>query len=309
MAEITQFIFFDFEMLCSNRGMDYNDMEAIRLGAVKYDLATKTVSYFDQYIKPRSNKPLSAFCKRLTGITDDQLADAATFPAVLEEFLTWVGGIKRSRFFSWSKSDMSRLEIDSKSWGIPDGTLKKIKQRYVDFQDVFTKRVSKENMSVENALALYDLTFVGIKHNPMFDAYNTLCIYLQFLNQPEVTDRIMIKQFILQKEMDPVEMNATLKEILEQDTTSFFKDLQEVTNIIQAKKTLKKLRRIVTKYNNILHNRSGMFTQKVIQHVKLLVIIYDGLMQTYDEHLKYRSKTMYIDEHLYYPIKKLAIAN
>lgn len=88
MAEVTQFIFFDFEMLCSNRGMDYKDMEAIRLGAVKYDLTTNKVSYFDQFIKPRSNQPLSAFCKRLTGISDEQLANASVFPTVLEEFLT-----------------------------------------------------------------------------------------------------------------------------------------------------------------------------------------------------------------------------
>lgn len=179
----------------------------------------------------------------------------------------------------------------------------------MDFQEVFTKRVSKENMSVENALALYDLTFVGIKHNPMFDAYNTLRIYHQFLNKPEITDRIMIQQFILKEEMVPGEVNATIKEILEKDAISFFNDIQEVSNMIQAKKSLKKLKRIVTKYNNILPNRSGIFTQEAIQHVKLLVLIYDDLMQTYAEHLKYRSKTMYIDEYLFYPIKNLAMVN
>ncbi|MDQ0804955.1 hypothetical protein [Priestia megaterium] len=38
MADVKQFIFFDFEMLCSNKGMPFEDMEAnsARRGEVQY---------------------------------------------------------------------------------------------------------------------------------------------------------------------------------------------------------------------------------------------------------------------------------
>ncbi|MEK1832729.1 hypothetical protein AAAC51_38820 [Priestia megaterium] len=45
MADVKQFIFFDFEMLCSNKGMPFEDMEAIRLGAVKYNIETENIEF------------------------------------------------------------------------------------------------------------------------------------------------------------------------------------------------------------------------------------------------------------------------
>jgi len=195
MADVKQFIFFDFEMLCSNKGMPFEDMEAIRLGAVKYNIETEDIEFFDRYIQPTKRVSLSRFCTELTGIKDTDLVGASNFKNVFEDFLTWIGGIKKSRFFSWSTSDLSRLKIDAEKHEISLATIKKIEQRYVDFQAIFTKRVSKNNVSVENGLALYNLQFEGEKHNPMYDAYNTLRIYLSFLNEPVQSDFIMIKQY------------------------------------------------------------------------------------------------------------------
>ncbi len=46
------------------------------------------------------------------------------------------------------------------------------------FKQFLPKRVSKNNVSVENRLALYNLQFEGEKHNPMYDAYNTFSSHL-----------------------------------------------------------------------------------------------------------------------------------
>ncbi|MEH7684014.1 3'-5' exonuclease, partial [Priestia megaterium] len=218
MADVKQFIFFDFEMLCSNKGMPFEDMEAIRLGAVKYNIETEDIEFFDHYIQPTKRESLSRFCKELTGINDTDLVGASNFKNVFEDFLTWIGGIKKSRFFSWSTSDLSRLKIDAAKHEISLATIKKIEQRYVDFQEIFTKRVSENNVSVENGLALYNLQFEGKKHNPMYDAYNTLRIYLSFLNEPVQSDFIMIKQFILEEVPQNIkEMNATLRTTIQKD--------------------------------------------------------------------------------------------
>ena len=263
MAEIKQYIFFDFEMLCDNRGMSFDNMEAIRLGAVKYDLATESVAYFDRHIRPVNLKPLSRFCKRLTGINDADLANADEFPEVFQDFLTWVGGIKKSRFFSWSTSDLLRLKIDARKHEITPTTISKMEKRYVDFQGIFTKRVSKTNPSVENALNFYDLKFIGEKHNPMYDAYNTLRIYMSFLNQPVRSDLVMLKQFIFDDVPEETEiLNDKLKKCLSRDAASFKKELTEIYNLKDATKIIKKTRRMVEKYENILINRSGIFSKK-----------------------------------------------
>ncbi|MFC0558475.1 3'-5' exonuclease [Halalkalibacter alkalisediminis] len=297
MAQLKQYIFFDFEMLCASKGLTFESMEAIRLGAVKYDLETRQITTFDQYIKPISNEPLSEFCKKLTGISDEDLIDAADFKEVLKEFLTWVGGIKKSQFFSWSSSDLTRLCLDASFHEISSSTIKKIQQRYVDFQAIFTQRVSKTNASVETALHLYGLTFVGEKHNPKWDAYNTLRIYLQFLNQPLASDLIMLKSFIFEEEEQySVErVNTLLHHKLIDDFSSILGD-RDTFPMKEASKLVKKTRNLVKKYNNILINRSGLFSQDILFLVKRLVDFHHTFISAYEEHRAYSSKIIILDD-------------
>ena len=308
MADVKQFIFFDFEMLCSNKGMPFEDMEAIRLGAVKYNIETEDIEFFDRYIQPTKRVSLSRFCKELTGIKDTDLVGASNFKNVFEDFLTWIGGIKKSRFFSWSTSDLSRFKIDAEKHEISLATIKKIEQRYVDFQAIFTKRVSKNNVSVENGLALYNLQFEGKKHNPMYDAYNTLRIYLSFLHEPVQSDFIMIKQFVLEEVPQNIkEMNAVLRKAIQKDLHIFAEELNEMYKMKDAVKIIKRTQRIVKKYENILINRSGLFSEENSFYVGLLVDFYHNLLLCYNEHLEYSSKIIILDESTLYPLNQLSL--
>lgn len=311
MANLEQFIFFDFEMLCSNRGMPYTDMESIRLGAVKYELKTGEIAFFDRYIKPKQIKPLSKFCKKLTGIEDKDLVDADSFKDVFEDFLYWVGGVKRSRFFSWSPSDLSRLKIDAFTHQISSSTVKKIEERYIDFQAIFTKRVSKTNHSVENALALYNLTFKGDKHNPMYDAYNTLRIYLSFATEHFQSDLIMLNQFIFANETihsdNPSLINESVKHAFKKDITEFFTDINYVFKIKDAQKVIKKANRLVTKYENIVINRSGLFDREIINYIRAWIEFYKELLHCYEEHETHASRIMILDDHMIQPFQQLAV--
>ncbi|MGO4886811.1 3'-5' exonuclease [Anaerobacillus sp. MEB173] len=306
MAYLNQFIFFDFEMICSNRGMPFADMEAIRLGAVKYNLDTSTISYFDRYIKPTKQQPLTDFCKNLTGIEDHHLTNAQQFNDVFEEFLTWVGGIKKSRFFSWSTSDLSRLKIDANKHHIPEKTIIKIEKRYVDFQAIFKRRVARNNLSVENALQLYDLEFTGAKHNPMYDAYNTLKIYLNFLNQPLKSDFIMLEHFIFDNVPHNVQnLNRKLSHYMRQDMFTFIEQLNDIYRMRDASKVVKRTRKMVEKYENVLINRSGLFSKENVETVRLLVSFYHELLISFDEHYKHSSKIMLLDESIILPLQEL----
>ncbi|MDE5413536.1 3'-5' exonuclease [Alkalihalobacterium chitinilyticum] len=311
MADVQQYVFFDFEMLCSNRGMPFEDMEAIRLGAVKYDLASENIVYFDEYIRPQNFRPLSSFCKKLTGIYDQDLVDAKDFPTVFEEFLTWVGGIKRTRFFSWSPSDISRLKLDADRHDISSRTVKKIVQRYVDFQAIFTKRVTKENVSVERGLDFYGLTFSGQQHNPMHDAFNTLQIYLRFVNDPKASDLIMLKQFIFQEaEYLPrsrKKLNQEISKQLEKDVHSFLMELKEIYKMKDASKLTKRARRLSQKYENILINRSGLFEKDVMDNIRLLVDFHHELQLSFEEHMSHASRIMILPESIIQPMNELSL--
>ncbi|MDL4839605.1 3'-5' exonuclease [Aquibacillus rhizosphaerae] len=309
MAEVKHFVFFDFEMICSNRGMPFEDMEAIRLGAVKYEIETEKVTYFDQYIRPTKLKPLSNFCKKLTGIHDSDLVDANTFEDVFASFLTWVGGVKKSRFFSWSKSDLTRLKLDAEKHPISSTTIDKIEARYLDFQDILSKRVSKNNLSVQNALDLYGLEFIGQQHNPMYDAYNTLRIYISFSNQALKSDLIMLNHFIFDGEVTEItsRINVLLKEEMKRDLEILLEDMKDIYHLKHAQKMIKKVKRLVKKYENILINRSGLFSKDNINVVRMIKEFYEELLITYQNHFTHSSKIMILDDHIIKPIKHLAI--
>ncbi|OIJ18951.1 exonuclease [Anaerobacillus alkalidiazotrophicus] len=307
MTEVKQFIFFDFEMLCREEGMPFSNMEGIRLGAVKYDLNKEDITYFDRYIQPKQLQPLSSFCINLTKIKDEDLVKASRFPVVFQEFLNWVGNLEESRFFSWAKNDLTRLELDASIHHIPQQTITTIKSRYVDFQALFSKRVAKVNPSVENALALYNLRFEGEKHNPMYDAYNTLRIYLAFSKDVHKSDLIMLKQFIFNdQEINPLtNINTELKRYVLTDIHQLMTEVPIITNIRTTRKLVKRTMKLVKKYENIQINRSRIFDEEILLYVRLLVEFYNELLISYKEHFSNGCKIVILHEHMPLPLKRL----
>jgi inhibitor of KinA sporulation pathway (predicted exonuclease) len=306
MANLTQYVFFDFEMLCSNKGMPFEEMEAIRLGAVKYDLHSEKLSFFDEYIKPDNRKPLSMFCKKLTGIEDKDLRGAEGFADVFSAFLYWVNGVKKTRFYSWSKSDLSRLNADAARHGIPAATLDKINARYIDFQEVFSNRAANNTPSVENALALYGLDFIGETHNPMFDSYNTLRIFFAFERNPQLTDRVMAERFILPgRKISMDQINLEVKLQFARDMEEFFSSLQWIYKIKDAQLLVRKAKKICKKYKNVAGSSSGVFDEAIRKDVKDFALFYEGLKKDYLEHITYSSRILILDEESFYYRKKL----
>ncbi|WP_456279156.1 3'-5' exonuclease [Bacillus sp. AK128] len=307
MAEIQQFVFFDFEMLCSDQGMPFEDMEAIRLGAVKYNCKTEEVEFFDRYIKPIHSKPLSAFCTNLTGIRDEDLVNANSFVDVLHEFLRWVNGMKKSRFFSWSQSDLTRLQHDTVRHQLPPSIFKKIEDRYIDFQAVFSKRVSKTPYSVENALRLFDLEFIGEPHHPMYDAYNTFRIYQSFLTDRKQTDLLMLNHYVLGTDIpdDPIYLNKLIKLMVEKDVRLLSQEHREYMMLKDGFKYIKKVKKVVAKYQNISTNRSGLFSVELRKNIKEIILWYQQLLQSYEEHLQHSSRIVIWDEQTIQDLKRL----
>ncbi|MBG9588774.1 3'-5' exonuclease [Cytobacillus firmus] len=309
MAELKQLVFFDFEMLCSKSGMLFEDMEAIRLGAVKVDVESGKVTGFDRFIRPQKNSPLSTFCKELTGISDSDLEKADDFPEVFKDFLFWVGGVKKARFFSWSSSDILRLKADASRHNLPQATIEKITKRYVDFQAIFTKRASRTAASVEKALSFYELSFIGEPHHPMYDAYNTLRIYESFEEHLVKTDLIMVQQFIFQEaELPPAErLSLEIKYIFQKDLVEFYSNLNDAFRLKDAWKLIKKTKKLVEKYENILLSRSGIFDKELIAGVEELLNFYKELQTAYREHCSYTSKIMILHEQMVEPLQKICV--
>ena len=101
------YIIFDFEWNNAYSYITHNFMnEIIEIGAVKLDEKLNIVDTFKQMIYPELTKKISGRCKKLTGITNEELKEnGISFNRAFADFARWGAG-ENNVFMSWSNSDL-----------------------------------------------------------------------------------------------------------------------------------------------------------------------------------------------------------
>lgn len=181
-------------MNCSdNNNNNYGLLEAISIGAVKYNLKDESIDKFHSFIKPRNNIILSRFCMELTNITQDQIDRAEDFKTVMVDFGNWIGQ-EKSIFVSWGPADITVVKNDNKRNGFRLQIVNQMRKNYIDFQKEFSSKYSKSHnvMSLTNALLVFNKEFEGIKHNALDDAYNLFRVYKHYKEVKNNNDSIML---------------------------------------------------------------------------------------------------------------------
>lgn len=80
----------DFEATCDDKHPP-TPQEIIEFPSVLIDMRTlEPVDEFSTFVRPIHHPTLTPFCKELTGITQDEVDSAPTFPEVLEQHLAWL---------------------------------------------------------------------------------------------------------------------------------------------------------------------------------------------------------------------------
>jgi inhibitor of KinA sporulation pathway (predicted exonuclease) len=165
----------DLEATCAEDGsIPTQEMETIQIGAAVCDAFGVIVDYDMCYVKPVRHPILSTFCTQLTGITQDLVDKAATFPVAFEKFLD---GIPRRfssqlwsrrgvEWYSWGCFDKHQLERDSIFHGCrnPMGL-------HHDLAAVFRKLTGKKR-GHRGAMQHFGLSPVGRAHDGLVDAKN-----------------------------------------------------------------------------------------------------------------------------------------
>uniref|UniRef100_A0A8B9GRV2 Exoribonuclease 1 n=1 Tax=Astyanax mexicanus TaxID=7994 RepID=A0A8B9GRV2_ASTMX len=81
----------DFEATCEENNPSDFVHEIIEFPVVLIDTHTlEMVDYFQEYVKPELNPQLSDFCVELTGITQEMVDEADTFPKVFRRVVSWL---------------------------------------------------------------------------------------------------------------------------------------------------------------------------------------------------------------------------
>jgi inhibitor of KinA sporulation pathway (predicted exonuclease) len=112
----------DVEATCWKKGVFSRKKETIEIGAVRFlpDRAESTWPEFQTFVRPRRLPRLSTFCRELTGITQEDIDPAPTFPEALRLFLDWSEPLERVVLASWSRYDVWQIDLDLEAHGLPE---------------------------------------------------------------------------------------------------------------------------------------------------------------------------------------------
>ncbi len=149
-------------------------VELIQIGAVKLDMERRLVGSFNRYVAPVHYRKMHPRIRRITGISQEDLADAQPFLQAMDDFKAWCG--EDPLLVTWGCDDASVLKHNMDFFRVPFELPEVYDlQKLYAMQDVDGQPVQR---SLQAALKHYaigtrnDLLF----HNAVDDAYYTALV-------------------------------------------------------------------------------------------------------------------------------------
>lgn len=162
--------------------------EVIEIGAVKLDENYRQVDEFQCYVRPEYGE-ITKHITKLTGITQETVADKPLFADAFQNFMDWIGTWDMT-LYSWSNSDIKQLKVEC-AFKIPGYDIAKLEQRWRDLQKAFDDRIGlHSSLALKHAIGAMNRDFEGTQHTALADAANTAAI-LTLLQDDEEFFRVM----------------------------------------------------------------------------------------------------------------------
>lgn len=95
-------------------------MEVIEIGAVRLDEKLQQIGTFSSLIRPVYFARLNRFIREKTGITQAEIDQAGRFPAVIPDFIRWLGPADSYLLVTWGGEDLKRIVWDTRMHGLDD---------------------------------------------------------------------------------------------------------------------------------------------------------------------------------------------
>ncbi len=194
MKEITKLlngskvaVFLDFE------GTQYTQ-EIIAIGAIKCVLDNKNqikkvYPGFKFYVK--ADGIVGKIVTELTGITDQKIrTEGIEFKKMMSLFEKYVGHHTSIKYITYGNFDMRLLHQSAVLSNLNETKfIRSIYKNYIDFSTLLNHYVrNKQGMqlSLADALAVFQITPEGEAHDPLYDAKNLMYLYKAFLKNKNI---------------------------------------------------------------------------------------------------------------------------
>ena len=167
----------DVEATCWKKGVFSRKKETIEIGAVLLLLERDRSKWpeFQTFVRPMRLPRLSSFCRELTGITQENVDSAPSFPEALRLFLDWLQPTEPVVVATWSHYDLWQLDLDLEAHGLP-----KLALPFVDVKKLAARIVGSKSFE-ETVRALAPDTVAMPRHRAIADAHRTARILYRLL--------------------------------------------------------------------------------------------------------------------------------
>lgn len=189
--------------------------EIIEIGASMLDENLWEIGKFQIYVKPEYNDVIVPKISKLTGITNEMVANAPTFSVAFKQFTDWCLNIKDDvMIYAWSNTDHSQVmkEIQLKQYKLSEEEHKLMEHGWTDFQNEFDIHLEFERqISLKLALDMAGIDFNGRQHDALDDARNTAKL-LRVFKDEELFDQTLRK---IEEVMKPSSLENTLGNLID----------------------------------------------------------------------------------------------
>lgn len=184
--------------------------EIIEFGAVKLNEDLETIDTYSSFVKPQIQKKLHSRVKKLTNITNEDLAYADTFLRVAADFSNWIGEVNNTLVLSWGDMDVRALIENYRHYN-HDVTVPFLKY-YADAQSFFMHQKNlpaSQQIGLSNAADLIELDpDLFTHHRALGDCELTADIFRKVYEEEELTpfisicnekfyDKLLFKPYVL----------------------------------------------------------------------------------------------------------------
>jgi inhibitor of KinA sporulation pathway (predicted exonuclease) len=167
----------DVEATCWKKGVFSRKKETIEIGAVLLPLNRPESQWveFQTFVRPLRLPRLSSFCRELTGITQEEVDAAPSFPEALRLFLEWSQPLEQVVLATWSRYDLWQLDLDLEAHGLP-----KLAFPLLDVKSLATRLLGRKSFD-EAARVLAPGSAAMPRHRAIADARRTARILYELL--------------------------------------------------------------------------------------------------------------------------------
>jgi DNA polymerase III, alpha subunit (gram-positive type) len=219
-------VFLDFE------GTQYTQ-EIIAIGAIKAVLDNKnqikkTYPGFKFYVKATGS--VGKIVNKLTGITDEKLQnEGLDFKKAMKLFEKYIGHHHDIKFITYGNFDMRLLHQSAVQAKINEEEfIKNIYKNYIDFSTILSHYVRSPQgtqLSLADALSIFQITPEGAAHDPLFDAKNLMFLYKALIKNKGILEA-EYEKVLLNNHVYPAPITKIIKD-LEKNGTATLSDLKK----------------------------------------------------------------------------------